>query len=160
MSSPAFIEQNLYYQYEQVFWEGSFQPIISTWVYLGKQVLANEPRPKVLLDTSLHFGTMSSKNTDGMQRRSLRRSGRPKWQRNACFHGTTLRHLSLHSPVSHAHHVVRMGLLEQMIWFRSQKGPQHRLIVEMVELVVPAIDRRLSKRAFITTLDCYRWSRG
>lgn len=46
MSSPAFIEQNLYYQYEQVFWEGSFQPIISTWVYLGKQVLANRTTPE------------------------------------------------------------------------------------------------------------------
>ena len=42
MSTSPFREQSLYYQYEQVFWEGMYQPVLSTWVYLGKQILSDE----------------------------------------------------------------------------------------------------------------------
>jgi hypothetical protein len=42
MGDAPFKERDLYYQYEDVYFEGQVQPVISTWIYLGKQILASE----------------------------------------------------------------------------------------------------------------------
>ena len=45
MQQTSFQQHELYYQYESVWWEDRFQPIISTWVYLGKHVLSANAVP-------------------------------------------------------------------------------------------------------------------
>jgi hypothetical protein len=40
-----FKENALYYQCEQVYWEQALRPVVSTWAFLGKQLLASGSKP-------------------------------------------------------------------------------------------------------------------
>jgi hypothetical protein len=49
MCVSPFEERMPYYQYEQIFLGGRFQPVVSTWAYLGKHVLLNEVTPESMI---------------------------------------------------------------------------------------------------------------